>query len=288
MEPKPTIGKDASDSESLPSHEVQLSDQSFDLLPLVVDTPISVGRAQLPQAVQTVGGMRNTIKSMGATPPWARTVGASIFTFFAKYLSKNPSLESAIHSSIAAGDSHLIEGDLEQTRQAFMKFTGASSIDPVDNGVCQTPIRASLLDRWAGLAGDCGRPVVKWLWEGAPAGILAFPSEVDKVFPRADDRPGSAEYLDPTELFDDDGTHSDYHTFDIDAEAADEIHSLANKGYLKPFSSLEEAEEYLGGKAPPVSPPTLVASRLHGVRPCGSYAVWPQQNSVMLLWSVGG
>jgi hypothetical protein len=200
-----------------------------------------------------LGGMRNTIQSVEKSPVQAKLTGMAVLRFFQGYVDRCSGFEQDILVALSAKDAPAfgkdgyLEERVDSARQSFAKFLGARSGEPVCNGVCQTGIRAELLDRWAELAQDKGRPVVKWLWEGAPAGVLELPVEVDDIFPKTEETdenpPSSSDSLDT----DFDG-FSNYSAFDGDRVAEQEVLSYVKKGYLKALKTLKDAEAYLGGK----------------------------------------
>ena len=139
---------------------------------------------------------------------------------------------------------------LDEARGLLASAFGAPDILPVETPECSTCIRGSLLQAWARAAHDPGAHICEWLWKGAPAGITQLP-ELTGAFPLApkDSEPGD----DPDALGDDIASFTNYHGFEHDQEAVDEVRSYAEKGYLKVLRSLRAVKRYLKGRTPILS-----------------------------------
>ena len=114
----------------------------------------------------------------------------------------------------------------------------------IDTELYQTSIRGHLLENWARVVEDPGIDLVKWTYEGAPAGIECQTSELDGVCPRVDE----AESQTSIDLATDYDTFENFQGVEDDSEAAGAIQQYLSKGYLKKFDSLEELQRFVGGQ----------------------------------------
>ena len=121
-------------------------------------------------------------------------LGSRLGEFFRGILQKNPRLHKLL-VSLGSGDVPEDEQneariELEDLvlpiRQKLSKILLCTHSRPVNNGECDTDIRAELLRRWATVARDPGVGVCNWLTRGANAGLSADPEGIDGIFPLAD------------------------------------------------------------------------------------------------------
>ena len=61
---------------------------------------------------------------------------------------------------------------LTKLRMKWAKAPNIDDIDPAKSLTCDSPLRGGLLSAWAENAGGPAKDICKWLFEGAPSGIL--------------------------------------------------------------------------------------------------------------------
>ena len=76
------------------------------------------------------------------------------------------------HANLGATQEEVME-----LRRRLADLFGAD----LDDGPKRTEICAPLLDAWCAAAGDPDTPLLRWLRDGAPAGILHIPEAVGGV-----------------------------------------------------------------------------------------------------------
>ena len=126
-------------------------------------------------------------------------------------------------------------------RNAAGQVTTNLSVEPVDNQHCSTVIRAHLLEAWASVAGDPAVGVVKWLYQGAPAGLNKQSDNLDGIFPRVEDEEDPRDLHDLATDFD---SFQNYSGVEDDEEALKTLEGYWNKGYLRRFDSLEQLKKH--------------------------------------------
>ena len=117
-----------------------------------------------------------------------------------------------------------------------------------------TEVSQSIMEMWAKRAGDPDTPVVRWLREGAPAGITKHPENVG-VFP--EDSPAPSYEFDFTHHSE---TFVNYVSMDESLYGEEILAHLVSSNYVKEFKSMKDAKNYLGGVEPVLTKMVLITT----------------------------
>ena len=207
-----------------------------------------------------VGGLRRPRMSVGRVPKLFN-LGTQLGNLVRKFVRERPELKSRYLGSIGdPGAPH---------------FPGGSSIDPlrielakllcrvgnvdqpnlndvnqsVSNENCTTSLKANFLELWTTAADDPGKKIVSWLKDGAPGGITYHP-ELDGLFSKVDK---DDHVLEPDVLKTNFQEFHNYEGVEENEQAHLAIRGYIEKGFLNPFSTLDECVRHLNGKQPVLS-----------------------------------
>ena len=113
-------------------------------------------------------------------------------------------------------------------------------------------ISSAILEAWAHMAGDPDLPLIRWLIEGAPAGILQEPECVG-VFPLVDEDPT---YEFPLAWYDE--RFMNYTSMEESPRANDVLDKLVKERHVLDFKDIDQAKRYLGGRTPVLNKMALI------------------------------
>ena len=139
-----------------------------------------------------VGGMRNPRESLLKVPGHI-PVAAEVVTIIRTFLHSHPDIAPNVLQSIGICKEeleaqgfvdHLDEHVLQHLRERLAATLGAD----LTQDTAMTELVAPLFSGWIRRAGDPDRPLGKWLYDGAPAGIRAHP-EGAGIFPPSESPP---------------------------------------------------------------------------------------------------
>ena len=123
-----------------------------------------------------MGGMRNPADAVKQIPNM-RNTGIDIANLMEEYLDAHPEFEESLMSSVGVpkGKSQvqMIKKILE-CRVVVARYLDAD----LNSDTVITEVSQSIMEMWAKRAGDPDILVVRWLREGAPAGITKHPENV--------------------------------------------------------------------------------------------------------------
>ena len=91
---------------------------------------------------------------------------------------------------------------------------------------------------------DPGTRLARWTFEGAPAGVECDTKDLDGVCPVVEED----EQRDTAELVTDFRSFENYDGVEDDPEAEKAVTQYHSKGYLKKFDTVEELQEFVGGR----------------------------------------
>ena len=200
-----------------------------------------------------LAGMRDCARAVQRLPGILKA-GAIVNQLLDKVLSSDATLAPSV-SELLSGRmdddalqlaSARLDEALGRPRDLLGKILGCSDVSAVDGEVHSTGIRARLLHRWAVVAQDPGAGAATWCWEGAPAGVTSFPTEVDAVFPRCADisvRDGHS--FDDEAISDDVVRSRPVQAYD---HADAELDKFVQQGFLRRFRTLGDLRKHLGAE----------------------------------------
>eukprot|EP00435_Cladocopium_sp_Y103_P067914 s724_g30.t1 len=202
--------------------------------------------------------------------PRMKFIGKQIQNLIQRWLNNNPNVQTELLSSLGkqAEISEAVKILLQQLRgevrdllgrNRHPEMTNTCSIEQVSDGTYETEIRGDLLHYWSLCVDDPGQHTVRWLMEGAPAGLVCNTEALDGVFPRVDNTRAG----DYHELVTEYATFANYSGVEDNEEAIKALKSYADKGYLKKFDSLRDLEKFVQSV---VSTPLHVGSRTEEAR----------------------
>eukprot|EP00439_Symbiodinium_sp_Y106_P062067 s1806_g9.t1 len=191
-----------------------------------------------------VGGMRHPRKALGMQPGLEHA-GRHIRDALLKILGANSDMVERCVGAVGSHGEHVgpTTEDLQLARQAISQCLPKPQLAPqyVANS---TKLQADLLLQWGSAAHDPDASFVHdWLVNGSPAGIEEQISDPG-VFPPNDESGRDTDYFEPPDA----ELHANYSSVDGDPAAATEVQRLFDTGFVKVFDSLEECQQWAGGK----------------------------------------
>jgi len=136
-----------------------------------------------------------------------------------------------------------LEEVTDGVRKVMAETTGATDTQPVvDRGGVSTALRPGLIGAWQRFAQDPDDQIEQWLTFGGPCGLELFPRNAG-VFEPVDD---TAEDVNPEEILAVD-VEIVATKIDADADAFAQLTSYEEKGYVRSFASVKEAQAFVGG-----------------------------------------
>ena len=199
-------------------------------------------------AVQPIGGLRQLASTMSRLPI-VREAGSLLFIALRSTLRSSATLQSVL-STIGLKDCTSVGAEVAQAAaQAIRSALGprVPNFSPTRSlsDVC-TPVDVDLLELWRTASMDPDTAVVRWLREGAPAGLLQ-PIEDCGIFPtyseEEDPQSMNAEDLCTESAF------TNYAGVEDNEDVALEMQRLTDAGFVTQFQAYEDLVKHLGAEA---------------------------------------
>eukprot|EP00435_Cladocopium_sp_Y103_P033053 s1409_g8.t1 len=233
------------------SHTLRTSSGGESLDPQLQMSEPLTGRKEVEE-VDEHNSLRNVHRWIS---PRMKFIGKQIQNLIQRWLNDNPNVQTEMMDSLGkqseTSDSlkllmKQLRGQVRDLlgRNSYPEMANTCSIEQVNDGTYETEVRGELLHFWSLCVDDPGQHAVRWLLDGAPAGLVCNTEALDGVFPRVDNtRVG--DYHDLVTEYD---TFANYSGVEDNEEATKALESYAEKGYLMKFGNLRDLEMFLGEK----------------------------------------
>ena len=193
--------------------------------------------------VQPLGGLR-LLGPVMARLSYEGQVGARIHVAIKSLFEENPSMVEDIIAHVGRSDCTSLQPGLKTAVRERIRKTlnDIMTPNPFVPGTEETPVDVELLEHWRDAAKDPDSEPVRWLKEGALAGITQ--PVIDKgIFPLYDPELDTAE-CSPEDLRTEAG-FVNYSGVEQDEDVNCELTRSLDAGYALSFPSVESAEEHL-------------------------------------------
>ena len=203
-----------------------------------------------------IGGMKNPRLSLGKIPGHKR-VGVAVAKVIGSLLDERPHIVENIYDALGApkesgrGPS---QKDVLECRYRLSEYLEAD----LNKDAGRTEIIAPLAEAWAEAANDPDKPLIRWLSEGAPAGILRHPECVG-VFPLAKEPPSKEFELTPW-----DEKAMNYTSMEESPYGEEVLGKLVKSAYVTEYPSIKHAMKAHGGKQIIISKLALITTEKDG------------------------
>ena len=205
-----------------------------------------------------LGGMRNPKRSVERVPGHA-VIGRQVAAAIDDFMNEHPTIRDTIIKSIGVDKRHAPKIPDELLRDVRWRLAHVLDAN-LHRDTKRTELIAPLFEAWVAQSGDPDQPLVRWLFNGAPAGIESHPDNVG-VFPPSEVPPSYDIDLTLADGIND----TNYISMDGSPHAREVLDNLVNQNYIHRCSSLVEAIRYLKGERPILSKGALISKMKEGV-----------------------